>query len=242
MLHGKVSLTAAMLFQLTALCSISNGPNEIDRSSLFRLDTSLRSSSPAQLDSDGSLLISLGLPIASPICGGLSRTKVEIMKRFAILFSLLLVLPLCIQSQENATPDNATSKPANERQPPIQAGRTSVFSLIESPKPKLNVDEASACPEGAGKPCALIGGRRYFDAWGLARHDRTWRQAMQCRRNFLLRTRKAPWPRFSRLYFHVVSDHASHICRSSQRRSSLRDTRLCSRVHSFHSGVLRRGP
>ena len=86
------------------------------------LNTSLRSSR-AQLDSDGSLLISLGLPIASPICGGLSRTKVEIMKRFAILFSLLLVLPLCIQSQENATPDNATSKPAKVPQPPIQAGR-----------------------------------------------------------------------------------------------------------------------
>jgi hypothetical protein len=95
------------------------------------LNTSLRSSR-AQLDSDGNLLISIGLPIASPIRAGLSRTKVEIMKRFAILFSLLLVLPLCIQSQENATPDNATSKPAKERQPPIQAGRTSAFSLIES--------------------------------------------------------------------------------------------------------------
>jgi hypothetical protein len=101
------------------------------------------------------------------------------MKRFTILFSLLLVLPLCIQPQENAASDNATSKSDNERQPPIRAGRTTVFSLIDSPKPKLDIDEASACPEGAGKPCALIGGRRYYpDAWGLARHDRTWRQAM----------------------------------------------------------------
>jgi hypothetical protein len=142
------------------------------------LKTSLRSP-PAQLDFDGNILIPVGFPIASPIRAELSRTKVEIMKRFTILFSLLLVLPLCIQSQENAASDNATSKPAVEPQPPIRAGRTSVFFLIESPKPKLNVDEVSACPEGAGKPCALIGGRRYYpDAWGLARHDRTWRQAM----------------------------------------------------------------
>ncbi|MGB8322832.1 MAG: hypothetical protein WCE52_07720 [Candidatus Acidiferrum sp.] len=101
------------------------------------------------------------------------------MKRFTILFTLLLVFPLCIRSQENTTSDNAASKSPTERQPPIAAGRTSAFSLIETPKPKINVDEASACPERAGKPCALIGGRRYYpDAWGLAHHNRNWREAM----------------------------------------------------------------
>jgi hypothetical protein len=86
------------------------------------LNTSLPSSH-AQFDFDGSFLICVGLPIASPIGAELSRTKVRIMKRFTILFSLLLVLPLCIQSQESAasekaTSDNAISKPAKERQPP----------------------------------------------------------------------------------------------------------------------------
>jgi hypothetical protein len=57
---------------------------------------------------------------------------------------------------------------------------SSAVSPIESPKPKVDFDEAKACPGGPGEPCALIGGMRYYpDSFGFARHNRTWGEAMR---------------------------------------------------------------
>jgi len=41
-------------------------------------------------------------------------------------------------------------------------------------------DEPTPCPAGAGKPCALLGGRAYFpDLLKSTQHDRTWFDAMK---------------------------------------------------------------
>ena len=55
-------------------------------------------------------------------------------------------------------------------------------ALPDAPKPKIEtrVDENATCPAGNGKPCALLGGMRYFrDAWHMREHDRTWGDAMK---------------------------------------------------------------
>jgi len=52
----------------------------------------------------------------------------------------------------------------------------------DAPKPKLQpgADEDAACPAGAGKPCAFLGGQRYYrDLWKMTQHDRTWGDAMK---------------------------------------------------------------
>jgi hypothetical protein len=57
-------------------------------------------------------------------------------------------------------------------------------SLPDAPKPKakplVRDDENTPCPGGAGKPCALLGGRRYFaDSWKMSQYDQNWAQAMR---------------------------------------------------------------
>jgi hypothetical protein len=41
-------------------------------------------------------------------------------------------------------------------------------------------DENSMCPAGVGKPCALLGGRKFYpDLWHMREHDRNWGDAMK---------------------------------------------------------------
>jgi hypothetical protein len=80
-----------------------------------------------------------------------------------------------------------------QEQPPAQAtegSATEPRNLPNTPTPKIepdaprpgssSSDENSPCPAGVGKPCAFLGGRRYYpDLWHMTEHDQTWGEAMR---------------------------------------------------------------
>jgi hypothetical protein len=81
----------------------------------------------------------------------------------------------------------ASTTRAQERENSVQVAEstaTSLDNLPDAPKPKIEpvvrVDENTVCPAGAGRPCALLGGRRYVpDLWHMRQHDRDWAHAMR---------------------------------------------------------------
>lgn len=95
---------------------------------------------------------------------------------------------LCLTSaaQENAdtpqTPAPVTAASEAPQQPPGTAESSSIHpewlversALPDAPRPQLDDHERTPCPEGDFKPCALLGGKRYFpDRSRMTQHDKT---------------------------------------------------------------------
>lgn len=54
--------------------------------------------------------------------------------------------------------------------------------LPDEPQAKTDAGDKEnlICPGGAGKPCALLGGRTYYpDLWKMTQHNHTWGEAMK---------------------------------------------------------------
>jgi hypothetical protein len=55
-------------------------------------------------------------------------------------------------------------------------------ALPDEPRAKTDAGEEEnlICPGGAGKPCALLGGRAYYpNMWRMTQHNHTWGEAMR---------------------------------------------------------------
>lgn len=94
------------------------------------------------------------------------------MRTMLISIAVFLAIATTIRAQEE-TPVQIAEATASVRD-----------TLPDAPKPKVEAsvkdDENTPCPAGTGKPCALLGGRRYFpDMWAMTQHDRDWGHAMR---------------------------------------------------------------
>jgi len=110
------------------------------------------------------------------------------------------------QSPALPKPGLGFSDPANHKNPPTPATEQKsdqpevpqlssadmanideLAKMIFSRRPELpgspdakDAIEGTACPGGAGNPCALLGGRRYYpDSWHITEHQKTWGDALK---------------------------------------------------------------
>jgi hypothetical protein len=92
------------------------------------------------------------------------------MFRITIILTLALLYSPPNRAQEMTAASNSSTETRD------------AASIPDAPTPHVEPkgDEATPCPAGAGKPCALLGGRAYFpDLLKSTQHDRTWFDAMK---------------------------------------------------------------
>jgi hypothetical protein len=102
---------------------------------------------------------------------------------------ILLALSVCLLprmsfAQEPAPADQQTAKAEPIEPAPLPVPKSAGPRLPDAPTPQpLLVNPkspASPCPAGIGKPCSLLGGRRFYkDPWHSTEHDKTWFGAMK---------------------------------------------------------------
>jgi hypothetical protein len=108
------------------------------------------------------------------------------MREMLIAIAGVMLSTLTAQAQSEATnrgPALAEAQSAqisSELLVPPQSPPSPGLPDMPLPHPLIPQDGPAPCPAGAGKPCALLGGRLYFkDPFHMTEHNATWRQAMK---------------------------------------------------------------
>ena len=111
---------------------------------------------------------------------GTESRKIQAMKKILLTSIITLYAAILTQAQSELIPNNLPLAPTQSPQP--------ILSQFEAVKPgpsripvlPNNQDGPLPCPTGIGKPCALLGGRLYFnDPSHMTEHDRTLSKAMR---------------------------------------------------------------
>jgi hypothetical protein len=116
----------------------------------------------------------------------LSDRKIQAMKKILITSIITLYAAILTQAQSELIPNNLPPLPMQSPQPilsqfeAVKSGRNRILpdgSIAVLPN---NQDGPLPCPTGIGKPCALLGGRLYFnDPSHMTEHDATLGKAMR---------------------------------------------------------------